>query len=62
MSEPVEEPVPVLPSLGRCQRCGHNRYEPLRDYPEWMSCHCPEPEYAPAATPTPPIRANYLDC
>ena len=63
MSESAEDHASVLPSLGRCQRCKHNRYEPLCDYPAWMSCHCSVPDYIlPAAARTPPVRAEYLDC
>ena len=58
-----EDHVSVLPSLGRCQRCKHNRYEPLRDYPAWMSCQCPAPDFKPpAAALTPPVRDDYWDC
>ena len=54
----------LLPSLGLCSRCHHRRYEPLCDYPAWMSCQCAVPDYRPAAAAPAPAAYddNYVDC
>ena len=58
ISESAPESSPELPSLGHCQVCGHNRYEPVRDYPAWMGCHCAVPIYKVPAPPVIPIKPD----